>query len=89
MLRKSCDGLAFDWEYPMSYKDFNVYGSFIQCLKEKQPDLKVAVALAPWGIKFSRKHIEAIDVIELMCYDLPDSRGHHSSFIHNVKLLSI
>lgn len=85
-LVKDCglDGIAFDYEYPRSMKDFDIYADFLKQLKNSLPDGKqLNAALSSWNIGtffLSKKDIECIDRIEVMAYDMFDDNGNHSTF---------
>ena len=85
-LVKDCglDGIAFDYEYPMTMKDFDIYADFLKQLKNSLPDGKqLNAALSSWNIGtffLSKKDIECIDRIEVMAYDMFDDNGNHSTF---------
>lgn len=76
---RGLSGVAFDWEFPDTNAQWSTYSDFLVELKEKT-NTNIAVAVPPWGVKFSAKAKEAIDVVELMAYDLPDENGYHSNF---------
>lgn len=78
------DGIAFDYEYPRSIKDFDIYADFLKDLKSSLPKGKqLNAALSDWNIgpfNLSKKDIECIDRIEIMAYDMFDDNGNHSTF---------
>ncbi|MEG1394343.1 MAG: glycoside hydrolase family 18 protein [Clostridia bacterium] len=74
------DGLSFDYEYPYTQDDYTTYGDFLIALKGAIPNKLISIAVAPWGIKYSKKAIEAVDMFEVMAYDLMDKRGNHSGW---------
>lgn len=51
-LVKDCglDGIAFDYEYPVSKKDYDIYADFLKQLKDSLPDGKQLDALLHRGI---------------------------------------
>jgi len=75
------EGIDFDWEYPSTQNQWNAYSLLVEKTSEKLATAgkKVSVALAPWGVGFSREAINALGCVNLMCYDLFDTRGDHSS----------
>lgn len=78
------DGIAFDYEYPRSMKDFNIYADFLKQLKNRLPEGKqLNAAISSWNIgpfSLSKKDLECLDRIEIMAYDMFDDYGNHSTF---------
>lgn len=77
------DGLDFDWEYPATSAQWEIYSSFLVDLKKEMSknNLKLSVALAPWGVKLSSAAVNAIDYVQSMLYDMPDrDTGNHASY---------
>ena len=75
------EGIDFDWEYPGTESQWNAYSLLIEKIDVKLATVnkKVSVALPPWGVGLSKTAINALDCVNLMCYDLFDKRGDHSS----------
>ncbi len=75
------EGIDFDWEYPATKSHWRAYSLLVEKVGAKlaTANKKVSVALAPWGVGFSKKAIRALSHVNLMCYDLFDNRGDHSS----------
>lgn len=71
-------GVDYDWEYPYNASQWNAYNLIVT---ETAKFTKVSVALPPWGIKFSKAAIAAIEHVNVMTYDLFDNRGDHSNMI--------
>lgn len=77
------DGIAFDYEYPSSVLSFSYYSRFITLLRENMPDKLITAAHSEWNMGIGRvgeSTLDKLDAIELMSYDLFDSRGNHSTF---------
>jgi hypothetical protein len=74
------DGIFFDYEYPIKQKYWNDFSSFLVELDETMPDKTIGLALADWDAKLDKKAINAVDMVEMMEYDLFDENGDHSSF---------
>lgn len=74
------DGIAFDYEFPYTQNDYDVFSEFLVAMKKSIPNKLISIAVAPWGLKFSKEAKEAVDVFELMGYDLLDSRGNHAGW---------
>lgn len=74
------DGVHFDYEYPLSLKAWHYYNNFLVSLDKQLGDYMLGVAGNDWNIKFSTKAIAAIDVFEIMLYDMNDENGRHSTY---------
>ena len=74
------DGVHFDYEYPLSLKAWHYYNNFLVSLDKQLGDYTLGVASNDWNIKFSTKAIAAIDVFEIMLYDMNDENGRHSTY---------
>lgn len=80
------DGVDFDWEYPDQNAQWRLYGEFIKKLDKAfdrafGDSVTIGVALANWGVGFSRSAMRAIDEVHVMAYDLFDDDGCHSTFM--------
>ena len=73
------DGVFFDYEYPIEIKYWNDFSKFLVWLN-KETEKKIGLAVAHWDIGLSYSAMEAIDMIEVMQYNLFDAEGNHSSF---------
>ncbi len=73
------DGIFFDYEYPVEMKYWNDFSRFLVRL-DKTTDRKIGIAVAHWDLGLSYSAIKAVDMVELMQYDLFDADGNHSSF---------
>lgn len=69
-------GVDYDWEYPQKLKHWRAYDKLVIGTAEYLP---VSVALPPWGVKFSKAAMDKLEVINVMAYDLFDSRGDHAN----------
>lgn len=69
-------GIDYDWEYPQNAYQWNAYNRIV---KETAAFTKVSVAVAPWGVYFSKSARQSIELVNIMAYDLFDSRGDHSN----------
>ena len=69
-------GIDYDWEYPNKGYQWKAYDRIII---ETAKVTNVSVALPPWGIRLSREAREAVEIVNLMAYDLFDARGDHSN----------
>lgn len=78
------DGVAFDYEYPQTMKEFDVYADFLRELKQALPQGKrLNAAVSVWNISptfLTKKDLEVLDRIEVMAYDMFDDNGNHSTF---------
>ncbi len=75
------EGIDFDWEYPGTKSQWHAYSLLIEKTGKSLATVgkKVSVALPPWGVGLSGEAIKTLSCVNLMCYDLFDSRGDHSS----------
>lgn len=74
------DGVHFDYEYPLSNNAWKHYNKFIVSLDKKLGDYTLGVAGNAWNIKFSTAAIAAIDLFEVMLYDMIDDEGRHATY---------
>lgn len=74
------DGFAFDYEYPVEKEHKDNFGDFIISLDKTLGDgYSIVCAMMPFAADYPRQAIRAIDMVELMCYDVWESDGTHSS----------
>ena len=74
------DGVFFDYEYPLTLKDWREFDQFIISLDETLGDgFKIGEAVACGLIKQSPKAMKHLDMVELMAYDNIEKDGTHSS----------
>ncbi|MGN0571351.1 MAG: glycoside hydrolase family 18 protein [Candidatus Fimenecus sp.] len=69
-------GIDYDWEYPLTSAQWKAYDKIVT---ESAAQFKVSVALPPWGVHFSRDAVKCIEHVNVMAYDLFDSRGDHAN----------
>lgn len=69
-------GVDYDWEYPQTGAQWKAYSTLVT---ESAAKFKVSVALPPWGVHFSRDAVKCIEHVNVMAYDLFDSRGDHAN----------
>ena len=78
------DGLSFDYEYPVSERDYSLFSDFCAQLKKDMPDGKMlTAAVSAWCVdekRLNAKALSCFDRITLMAYDSPDENGCHSTF---------
>ncbi|MBR5427498.1 MAG: glycoside hydrolase family 18 protein [Clostridia bacterium] len=74
------DGVAFDYEFPLEDIHKQAFGSFLVSLDETLGDgYKICAALSGWNAGLPKDAIKAIDIAEVMCYDLWDYDGKHAT----------
>ena len=74
------DGAFFDYEFPQEWDaklDFSLF--LISLDSVLKDDYFIGAALQPWCARFLPGAIDAIDMVELMCYDNWDEEGFHST----------
>ncbi|MGN1348446.1 MAG: glycoside hydrolase family 18 protein, partial [Acutalibacteraceae bacterium] len=69
-------GVDYDWEYPQNISQWRAYDLIVNKTAEFT---KVTVAVAPWGVYFSKNARKNIEFVNIMAYDLFDNRGDHSN----------
>lgn len=81
LVESATDGISFDWRYPEKNSDWKTYSDFLTKMKASmETGRKLTVALAGWSCSLNRSAIDALDLVQVMSYDLPDNTGNHSSF---------
>ena len=74
------DGVAFDYEFPLEDIHKQAFGDFLVSLDKTLGDgHMICAALSGWNAGLPKDAIKAIDVAEVMCYDLWDGDGRHAS----------
>lgn len=74
------DGAFFDYEFPQEWDaklDFSLF--LINLNSVLKDDYLIGAALQPWCARFLHGAVDAIDMVELMCYDNWDEEGFHST----------
>ena len=81
------DGIDFDYEFPQSDYDYQVFDNFIVKLKQKmltnmncKDNCILSCAFGTMGVDYSKEAIESLDIVNMMTYDIFDQDGEHSSF---------
>lgn len=79
------DGIDFDYEFPQSDADYQVFGDFLVALKarmhaEMGEDALLSCAFGTRDITYPAEVVEALDMVNMMTYDIFDQDGQHSSF---------
>ncbi len=72
------DGIFFDYEYPIDMNFWSDFSRFLVRLN-KATDKKIGLAVAHWDLGLSYSAMKAVDMVEVMQYDLFDGEGNHSS----------
>lgn len=78
------DGISFDYEYPVSEKDYSLFADFCTSFRKQLPqDKMLSSAVSAWCIDENRMSVGSLDCFDrviLMAYDCPDAKGCHSTF---------
>lgn len=80
------DGIDIDYEFPQSDEDYKIFGDFLIYLKQNMTEKMTAenpilsCAFGTRDIDYPPDVIEAIDMVNMMTYDIFDQDGEHSSF---------
>ena len=74
------DGVFFDYEFPVAQEHKEAFGAFLVSLKRTLGDAYVlGAAESSWCAGLPKAAIRALDMVEVMCYDLWDADGKHAS----------
>ena len=77
----SLDGVDFDYEYPYSHTEKKLYNNFLVSIKANLTKNKLlSTAVGAWNLDYSKEALEAVDLLQLMTYDMFDSHGYHAAF---------
>ena len=81
------DGIDIDYEFPVSDYDYSTFGAFLIALKERMvkdsaagENAILSCAFGTRDINYSAEVWDAIDIVNVMTYDIADQDGYHSSF---------
>ena len=76
------DGVFFDYEFPVAQEHKDAFSKFLVSLKKVLgEDYVLGAAESSWCAGLSKDAIRALDMVEVMCYDVWDEgTGIHSSF---------
>lgn len=81
------DGIDFDYEFPQSDYEYQIFGDLLVELKERMnSEMNVgennilSCAFGTRDIDYPKEVVEAIDIVNMMTYDIFDQDGQHSSF---------
>ena len=76
------DGVFFDYEFPVAQEHKDAFSKFLVSLKKTLgEDYLLGAAESSWCAGLSKDAIRALDMVEVMCYDVWDEgTGIHSSF---------
>ncbi len=76
------DGVFFDYEFPVAQEHKDAFSKFLVSLKKTLgEDYVLGAAESSWCAGLSKDAIRALDMVEVMCYDVWDEgTGIHSSF---------
>ena len=74
------DGISFDYEYPISETAKKQFGDFLVSLRQTLgEEYALGMAVGGWCADFPTASIDAVNMVELMSYDLWDDNGMHST----------
>lgn len=74
------DGVFFDYEYPVTQEDWDVFDEFLISLDGYLgDDYRIGTAISAWLTMQSKKAIAVTDMVEVMAYDIWDKDGTHAS----------
>ena len=81
------DGVDFDYEFPITSEDYSIFSEFLVALKDKmktdmhnKEESTISCAFGTMGAEYPAETIQAIDMVNMMTYDIFDQDGEHSSF---------
>lgn len=75
------DGVFFDYEFPVAQVHKDAFSAFLVSLDAVLgDDYILGAAESSWCAGLSKKAIRALDMVEVMCYDIWDADHVHSSF---------
>lgn len=80
--RAGLDGVFFDYEFPAAQTHKDMFSAFLVSLRKTLgDDFILGAAESSWCAALSEDAIRALDMVEVMCYDVWDEgTGIHSSF---------
>ena len=74
------DGIFFDYEFPVAQEHKEAFGAFLVSLRKTLgDDYVLGAAESAWCAGLPKAAIRSLDMVEVMCYDLWDDDGTHSS----------
>ena len=74
------DGVFFDYEFPVAQEHKEAFGAFLVSLRHTlADDYILGAAESAWCAGLPKDAVKALDMVEVMCYDLWDADGTHSS----------
>lgn len=81
------DGVDIDYEFPQTDEDFKTYSDFLIRLKAemdlhmaKGEDNLLSCAFGTRDLHYPQEAVDAIDMVNIMAYDIMDQDGQHASF---------
>lgn len=78
--RYNLDGVHFDYEYPITLKNWHYFSKFLVSLDKEMGDKIIGIAVCEWNANMSSRALAAVDYFELMMYDIYDEQGRHSTY---------
>lgn len=80
LVKYDFDGIFFDYEYPVTQEDWDVFDKFLISLdKYLGDDYLIGTAISAWLTMQSKEAIAVTDMVEVMAYDIWDDDGTHAS----------
>jgi hypothetical protein len=75
-------GIDVDYEYPVDQNAWDYYGLFLTKLSDAlhAKGKLLSAAMAPWGVSLSSEAKNAVDYVNIMAYDINDSRKRHAGY---------
>lgn len=79
------DGIDIDYEFPQTDEDFRIFSDFLVALKEEMQvqmgkGSLLSCAFGTRDLHYTEEAIKALDMVNIMTYDIMDQDGQHSSF---------
>ena len=80
LVANQADGVSFDWEFPENITQKEAFSEFLISLDRVLGDAyMISAAIAPYCADYPIEGIRALDMVELMSYDLWDNDRMHAS----------
>lgn len=79
------DGIDIDYEFPQTKEDFSIFSDFLVALKDAMNSQLgegnlLSCAFGTRDLNYTQEAIKALDMVNIMTYDIMDQDGQHASF---------